>query len=55
MSTLSLRITGNGDAEGIIVRPKSVFAAAAMVLADEAVMFRDGWGYLRIRAVPHAV
>jgi hypothetical protein len=38
-STADLR---HGDPEGVIVTPEN--AASAMVQADEAVMFRDGWG-----------
>jgi hypothetical protein len=30
---------------------RNIFAAADLVKNDKAEIFRDGWGYLRVRAV----
>jgi hypothetical protein len=38
-----------GNPDGVIVTPENVFAATDLVKVDQAVIFRDGWGYLRIR------
>jgi hypothetical protein len=40
-----------GNPDGIPVTPKNIFAAGVLVKNDQAEVFRDGWGYLRIRAV----
>jgi hypothetical protein len=40
-----------GNPDGIPVTPKNIFAAGVLVKNDQAEVFHDGWGYLRIRAV----
>jgi hypothetical protein len=40
-----------GNPDGIPVTPRNIFAAADLVKDDKAEIFRDGWGYLRVRAV----
>jgi hypothetical protein len=40
-----------GGPAGIMVTPENVFPSADLVKADQAEIFRDDWGYLRIRAV----
>jgi hypothetical protein len=37
--------------DGVPITPQNIFAATDLVRADQAEIFRDGWGYLRIRAV----
>jgi hypothetical protein len=37
--------------EGVYVTPENVIAAAHLLLQEQAECFRDGFGYLRIRAV----
>jgi hypothetical protein len=37
--------------DGIPLTPQNVFAATDLVKVDQAVIFRDGRGYLRIRAL----
>jgi hypothetical protein len=39
------------DPDGVPITPQNIFAAADLVRVDQAEIFRDGWGYLRVRAV----
>jgi hypothetical protein len=42
---------GRAIRDGTPVTPRNIFAAADLVKNDKAEIFRDRWGYLRVRAV----